>query len=143
MGYIFRFVNNLKCRLRKNKESIVTDEILSIQEYECALTKLIIADQRIIKQCSNFEKLKNSLKLFEDNGILRLRGRFSNANLTYQSKFPVLLRSGSYLTDLIIRNSHEKTLHHGVESTLAFLRENYWITQGRKTIQNILGRSYC
>ena len=70
MGYVSRFVNNLKCSLRKDKESMVSDEIPTIQENEGALKKLIAEDQHLIKQNNAFEKIRNSLQLFEDkNGF--------------------------------------------------------------------------
>ena len=138
VGYVYRFVNNLKSRL--NKEACVTNDVLSVEECQNALTKLILQDQVEIKKSNNFERVKNSLKLFEDKeGILRLRGRFSNANLTYDSKYPALLRGESQLTELIIRDAHEETLH-GVETMLSCIREKYWITKGRKTVQNVIRR---
>ena len=50
-----------------------------------------------------------------------------------------MLRSGeSYFTTLIIKDAHEHVLHHGIESTLAYIRTNFWIMKGRKTVKDLL-----
>lgn len=71
-----------------------------------------------------FDKQYASLKLFKDgHEIFRLRGRFSNADLKYDQKHPILMRDGSsYITRLFVLGTHKEVLHHGVETTLAFLR---------------------
>ena len=90
--------------------------------------------------------LKCSLKLFNDeNGFVRLKGRYENSSLDYDEKFPILLRSGcSYFTKLIVLGAHNIVMHHCVESTsmvestLNHLRSNFWIIKGRKTVKDIL-----
>ena len=130
VGYEYRFVNNLKCRI--NNKEVNKDEILSVAECENALKKIILADQLETKKMSNFHKLENSLKLFQDdNGILRLRGRFSNSNLRYNKMYPAFIRSNGRSAYLIIFDAHERCLHHGVETTLSYVRENYWTIQGQ------------
>ena len=40
-------------------------------------------------------------------------GRLSNANLNFNTKFPILLHNNLYLTELIVKGNHEKVLHNG------------------------------
>ena len=44
----------------------------------------------------------------------------------------------SYFTTLIVGDSHQKVLHHGIETALNHIRSNFWITKGRKTVKDIL-----
>ena len=106
-----------------------------------ALNFWIKAKQEVLQTQSDFGKLKVSLKLFVDTlGLLRLKGRFENAALDYDEKHPLILRSleNSFFTKLIILDSHERVLHHGIETTLSDIRSNFWIVKGRKAVKSVL-----
>ena len=45
---------------------------------------------------------------------------------------------GSYFTELFVRHFHEQVLHTGVETTLNYLRNRFWVVKGRQTIKFIL-----
>ncbi len=58
----------------------------------------------MIKEQSNYGNVHTSLNLFDDkDGLLRLKGRFANSKLTYEQQYPVLLRSDSDFTKLIMK----------------------------------------
>ena len=69
----------------------------------------------------NYEKLKHSLNVYEDeNNILRLKARFDSLEtLNHDQKNPILLRSHSLFTDLPILKFHEKCCHSGVNTFTA------------------------
>ena len=69
-----------------------------------------------------------------------MKDRFANSSICYDERHPILLRSDtiSYFTTLIVRNSHQKVLHHGIETKLNHIRSIFWITKGRKTVKDIL-----
>ena len=71
---------------------------------------------------------------------MRLKGRFANSSLEYEEQHPVILRSkdSSYFTRLIISDAHEATMYHGIETTLAWIRKNYWIVKGRKSVKEVI-----
>ena len=48
-------------------------------------------------------------------------------------KLSLLLRSHLHFTNL-----HKKVFHNGVNSTLSFLRNKYWLIQGRQSIKSLL-----
>ena len=81
------------------------------------------------------------LKLFTNEEditvILRLKGRFANSSICYEERHPILLRSSSvsYFTTLIVRDSCQKVLPHGIESTLNHIHTKCWITKRRKTVK--------
>ncbi|CAB4013065.1 Hypothetical predicted protein [Paramuricea clavata] len=122
-------------RVKQDKDpNVITDEMLTVDEYDDALRMWIKCEQSQLLQQDNYDKLKASLQLFEDkNKILRLRGRFANTTLTFEEQYPIILgNKQSHFTRLIILDAHEETKHHGVETTLAHIRRNYWIVKGRK-----------
>ena len=94
-----------------------------------------------MKEQSNYTNLCATLRLFVDkDGLMRLRGRFANSSLVYEEQHPVILRSKdcSYFTRLVILDAHEAAMHHSIETTLARIRENYWIVKGRKSVKEVI-----
>ena len=89
---------------------------------------------------SKFGKLKSSLKLFCDkDSIWRLKTRLNQLiTFSYNNKCPILLRSQSHFTMLVILKIHEKTYHSGVGVTLSNIRELYWIVKGRQVVKKVL-----
>ncbi|XP_065671673.1 uncharacterized protein LOC136089549 [Hydra vulgaris] len=137
-AYVFRFINNLVKTMKKlplNKQVILTTD-----EYKYALNKWIKDEQRILRNDRRFDKVRSSLKLFDDEDkLLRLRGRFENANSNFTAKHPLILRGKeSWFTILLIRNCHGKVLHHGIELTLNKVRSKFWLIKGRSTIKSII-----
>ena len=93
-------------------------------------------EQQFIVGDPKFKMLQKSLGLFYDgNKILRCKGRISNANLPYVTKFPAILPKDHHLTSHIIRQSHERVMHNGVKKTLCSLREKYWIARRRQVVK--------
>lgn len=136
-SWVLRFINNMK--KKKKKESLFKETSISLTEYEEATQFWLKDEQNAIRKQSNFEKVKKSLRLFEDDdGLLRVQGRFMNSKMTRSQKFPLLLRNGSWFTSLVVINAHDRVLHHGVETTLAYIRAKYWIVKGRRVVKDIL-----
>ena len=78
------------------------------------------------------------MDLYEDkNGLIRCFGRLKNADLSYESKFPILLPRKHRFTLLVIEDMHKKLLHAGVSHTLARVRGEYWIPHGRAEVRRI------
>ena len=47
----------------------------------------------------------------------------------------------SFFIKLIILDSHERVLHHGIETTLRDVRSKLWIFIGRKAVKSVLRKS--
>lgn len=140
VGYMMRFINNLKKRIRKDIELVITEAELSHNERMDA-EKIIIKDEQCkIRNQSNYLKVKSSLNLFDDqDGLMRLRGRFGNAELQHAEMYPILLRR-SHFANLVVQDSHERMFHHGIETTLANVRRKFWIIRGRQLVKSLLRR---
>ena len=137
-GYVLLFINNLKSSVKK--KDLCKEDILHLNEYNKTSKLWIKSEQGLLKRQGNYSKLNVSLKLFTDEeGIVRLKGRFANSLICYEERHPILLRSGSvgYFTTLIVRDSRQKVLYHGIETILNHIRSKFWITKGRKTVKDI------
>ena len=94
-----------------------------------------------------FDAIKNGSKnsfrdqlglQIDDSGLLRCCGRFENANLSEAARMPKLLPSKDYFTRLVIESFHKTALHSGISQTLASIRHEYWIPQGRSRVRQVL-----
>ncbi|XP_069358461.1 uncharacterized protein [Maniola hyperantus] len=72
-------------------------------------------------------KLTSLNPFLDTTDTLRVGGRLERASVTNDMKHPVILPAKSHLTDLVIAEAHEKTLHGGPQSMLNYLRSKYWI----------------
>ena len=85
--------------------------------------------------------MKKSLGMFYDKeNILRVKGRFSNADVDYNVKHPTLLHNELYFTELIVWSANKRVLHGGVNNTLNFIRNDYWLCKRRKAVRAILNK---
>lgn len=74
------------------------------------------------------------------SGLLRVGGRLQNSLLDPDAKNPLILPRESELTTLIIRHTHQATLHGGTQVTLATIRQTYSIIGGRTPIRSFILR---
>ena len=70
------------------------------------------------------------------DGILRVVGRL--APLGFETKHPTILLKLSHFTHLIVRDSHVKCGHSGLNHNLAVLCERYWVTGATATVHRII-----
>jgi hypothetical protein len=105
---------------------------LSPEEKSVALEQLIQEAQYLYPPS---EDLISSLRLFEETGIRRSRGRIEHSTLEDSAKFPVLLPPKAEITKLIISDLLWQALHANMSVVLSKLRQHYWIPQGRRTIK--------
>ena len=135
---LLRVTGYIKSRIDKS-EIILNDE-LSTDEINASRIIWLKYEQSFLVAESKFDKLKNSLKLFCDkDSIWRLKTRLNQViTFSYSNKFPILLRSQSHFTMLVVLKIHERTYHSGVGETLRNILELYWIVKGRQTVEKVL-----
>ena len=126
-SYILKFVS--KCRN-------LTYEF----EYDKLLKRLILLDQNFyfseqISLLQNGKRLRDykNLNVIINDEMLCVQTRYVNHEVL--PRFLILLSYQSSLTQLIIRQEHENSLHSSVKHTLNNLRCRYWIIQGKKTVK--------
>lgn len=78
----------------------------------------------------------------DGNGILRVGGRLQAAAISYERMHPALLPEVSHLAQLLIRDSHQETLHGNRKLMTAHLRERFWITGLTRAIHTHIKRYF-
>ena len=116
-AFVTRFVSNLKKSVKKTEDvygELAVEELVVAEKLWVKYEQSIISTDKL-----KFEKLKNSLDLFYDEEkFVRSETRLDkNLKFVFDNKNPLLLRSNSYFTKLIILRSHEKVFHSGLEAT--------------------------
>ena len=76
----------------------------------------------------------------DEFGVLRVGGRLRNARIPESQKHPVLLPSRHHVTDLIIRETHDRLFHAGVRTTLYTVRHRFWLVDGTTQVKRIIHR---
>ncbi|XP_063990403.1 uncharacterized protein LOC135169384 [Diachasmimorpha longicaudata] len=74
----------------------------------------------------------------DQQGVLRVGGRLKFSTLGPESRHQAIIPQGLVLPELIIRDSHQRTLHGGTQLTLAPLRRSYWIIGGRLPVRSFI-----
>lgn len=130
-----RRVKEHKADKQRNNESTSLEER---KEAEIAIIKLVQEEEfpdeiKSLKVKKVICKTKHS-KLYklcpflDEEGILRVGGRLSQATLHPYVKHPAILPRNSHISDLIIKHFHERVHHQGRGMTVNELRANgLWI----------------
>ena len=137
-AYVNQFINYIKNK-RKIDHELTTNEI---NRAELMWIKYIQGRHYLPNKRQLNEKLRRSQRnpKIQQDGIIRLHGRFVNADLPEDAKLPILLPRQEHLSKLLIQDIHHKIHHCGVSQTLAQLRQRYWIPQGGTAVKMILKR---
>ena len=93
-------------------------------------------NSRFVKKSSPIYRLNPRLT----DDILRVGGRLSNAAISDAAKHQMILPKKGHITDIIIRDMHERKGHSGREHVLAALREKYWVVNGNAAVRRVLAK---
>lgn len=74
----------------------------------------------------------------DDNDLIRVGGRLQKSDLTFTQKHPILLPSRHHVTDIIIREIHEKHYHAGIQTTHYIIRQKFWLSDGRNQVRKVI-----
>ena len=136
-GWCKRFIDN--CR-RNNKKK---ERELNADEYVHTEGLWIKSIQDEMKSEKGYLKRIQSLGVYEDvGGFLRCQGRIAKAKIEFGTRFPLLIPTYHYVTELIVREAHENVCHNGVKETLGDVRAKYWVVRGRQNVKKIIRRCY-
>jgi len=87
-----------------------------------------------LKISSNLVKLRPVLM----DDVMRVGGRIVEADISFRSKYPMILPPGHHVTQLLIAHYHHKFAHAGQDHILAQIREEYWIPKGRSAVRKVV-----
>lgn len=79
-----------------------------------------------------------SLSPIMENGLIRVGGRLENANISYNSKHPIILPYSHPFTRLVVTNEHARSLHAGTQTTLSFIRQTFWPLNGKNLVKKCI-----
>ncbi|XP_024893518.1 uncharacterized protein LOC112468531 [Temnothorax curvispinosus] len=108
--------------------------LVQLSAFESELRSL--REKRLLDKKSRILSLSPFLDV---DGVLRVEGRLSHADLTFAQKHPILLPANNHVSELIIRETHIKLCHAGSQATLYAIRENYWLRQSDDDLKNGVG----
>ena len=92
--------------------------------------------RRRMKKASRLHKLD---PFIDENGVLRVGGRLSRAEGSFEVKHPAILPQKGHVTDLIIRHCHQQTAHQGRGMTVNQLRTNgFWIIGSSTAVSRLI-----
>ena len=77
----------------------------------------------------------------DEDGVLRVGGRFLKSNLNQELKHPVLVPKYCTISQLIIRCYHEKTVHSGRGMIINEIRNSgYWIISYNSAVKPLIAK---
>ena len=90
-------------------------------------------------QVPSNSKLQQLIPIISEN-VLKRNGRHKHSSLPTELKHPIILPGDHHITQIIIRDIHENSLHSGRDHTLAISREQYWIIKTKSLIKRVLSQ---
>ena len=148
IAYVLRFVNNFHKKVEnKNLTLNKFPTALELQEAKFYCLKLVqreyypeeIGRLKAGKSLNRNSKIMQLTPYIDENtGLIRMRGRIQNADLTEQEKHPIILPHKSHVVKLLVQDVHLRQLHAGVNQTLLALRNDYWVTSARSLVKTVV-----
>ena len=137
-AYVKRFVHNTRNKLDRKSGELSTEEI---QQSELTWIRSV---QREFKDGSKgSEDILRNLNCFVDeNEVIRCRGRLENMKCDNNARFPILIPKKHSLSMLIVKEAHDRVLHGGVNDTMVYVRNKFWIPQLRQRVRQIVHKCF-
>ena len=148
-AFVLRFVHNLKCLTRKKdiprEDELETQELIAAEQ---AIIRVLQAEYFTQELCylsglhvNNVPAYVKQFNLFMDEyGLLRCKSRLQNADTNALENTPILVSTHCRCAELIVRDSHEKVFHNGIDQTLCHIRMKYWIPRLRELVKKNVRR---
>ena len=76
----------------------------------------------------------------DNDNLLRVGGRLAYANVTQETKHPIILPKDHKFTLLLVKHAHETNMHMGTDWVHHHLRQKFWIISSRQLIKATLKR---
>ncbi|XP_055846939.1 uncharacterized protein LOC129912630 [Episyrphus balteatus] len=90
------------------------------------------------KPLPNDSDLLSLTPFMDTDGIIRLGGRISRAELTFHQKHPILLPAKCILSHRLMQQAHAETQHGGLQLCMQYLRDKYWVTNLRTSMRKLI-----
>lgn len=94
--------------------------------------KAVLSDKPLPKGST----LSNLDPFLDDKGLLRIRGRLENAELSFACKHPIIIPN-CHLAKLLVKFHHLFLQHAGVSTIVSTVRESFWIIGIRRVAKSV------
>ena len=142
---VTRYIHNIS----SEEESRIVGPLLADDLYEAKRLWLMHIQQicfpeeiKLLKEGKNVKKTSSILNLTpfydETDNLMKMGGRIEFSDLSEEEKHPVILPNKSWIVRLIVKYTHHKQLHAGINQTLISLRDNYWILRARQLVRSVV-----
>ncbi|XP_075156959.1 uncharacterized protein LOC142230200 [Haematobia irritans] len=143
--YMYRFIR--KCRKIRVPETHT--EFITKDEIEFVKFTLIRQAQREY-YATEYNAIEYHMPLnsksrllalnpkLDDNGLLRVNGRLSNADLSYNERFPIILPEKSRFCKLFVEYTHKLLLHSEHQVMLRAIRQVFYIIRLKSIIRHCI-----
>lgn len=74
----------------------------------------------------------------DEDRVIKVGGQLQHADLPVSQKHPILLPARHHITEIILRQEHQRLLHCGPQQLLAVIRERYWSFSGRRETRKVV-----
>ena len=138
-----RFGFNLQNTTRRRTGPLTSTELTESRILLCRLSQLDTfpgeRDDLLKGKSVRVASPLAPLRAFIDNqGLIRVGGRLTQAALPVDHKFPIVISRYSPLALLLARYAHLTTMHGGFTSSRCFLLQRYWIPKCRTLVKNVI-----
>lgn len=142
-AYVLRFLHNAHKDTEKLTGQLTTDEYRQSRIKVILLTQLDtfkeeIENLRKNQSVNNSSSLKALNPFIDSFGLIRV-GRLKYASVLGEKNAIILPKH--QITTMIIRETHLRHFHAGVNATLNAVRYQYWPINGRSQVKNILSKN--
>ncbi|XP_045453907.1 uncharacterized protein LOC123663262 [Melitaea cinxia] len=131
--YVCRFAKLLPRRETVTASDLDYAENLILREIQHSYFADEIANLQSGKYCS---PMFQRLKPFLQDKIIRVGGRLRNADISFDTKHPIILPRKGHILDLLVDYHHKVNCHAGPDLLMSILRQRYWILSARNLIRS-------
>ncbi|KJH47526.1 hypothetical protein DICVIV_06367, partial [Dictyocaulus viviparus] len=148
IAYVLRFISkivskmdiDLRERIQYNiteARLIKSEPYITAKEYELAL-RILIRNHQATYYLTYSQKLLRNLNIYQDDyGILRCKGRLSNADIPIETQRPILIIPNTPLAEKLLKEAH-LPYHCSISQTIATVRKQFWIPRLRQMVRRAI-----
>lgn len=132
-AYCIKFIDHCQKNLQQGPSSLdcvtrARNFLVRIAQRTAFASELqALTHNKPIEKRSSIKGLDPSI---DTHGVLRVGGRLSHSTLSSGERHPIILPHHR-VTELIVQQAHQRSLHGGLQLTLRVLRQNFWILRAR------------
>ncbi|XP_063697861.1 uncharacterized protein LOC134828804 [Culicoides brevitarsis] len=138
----YTLIRTIACCLRwktKQRGFITGDEMSNASKIVVKFAQdEMVGASHLEKLSTCNKKFKSLTPLIDENGIIRVGGRLQQSILAYNEQHPIILDDLHPFSKLLCKHIHQKHGHCGTGKTMAFIRQEFFITRCRLLVKNII-----